>query len=318
MRGASNVGALLVAATLSWTTPGSAEEPMTRVVLNGVPTPVFFNDGDSFRVLSGPLAGTTARLAGFNTLESFGPVHQWGSWHAYELYIVAKMATLNARRGSWHCDSDLSRDGYGRILWTCPDLAVDHLSKGLAHTMNVDDQPARAEYIAAQRGAIAARRGMWAHGVPEFVLTSAHSADEDPSREYAYDRRVSVRYGHSESVRHQTTYLECQMVCHEENAVDPARSDAVAGRLLETPTLNARLATFDTIHLGQLAWRWARTHELPSWLPEDMRGAVRERLTELEREGAYGPVQNQPGACFRYVSFTRRYGSSRATCLDQH
>ena len=55
------------------------------------------------------------------------------------------MATLNARWGVWHCTSDLSRDGYGRILWDCPDLAVDHLSKGLAHAMNVDDEPARAE-----------------------------------------------------------------------------------------------------------------------------------------------------------------------------
>ncbi len=318
MRGASIAGALLVAGALSFTSKGSAEDPMTRVVLNGVPTPVFFNDGDSFRVLEGPLAGTTARLAGFNTLESFGPVHGWGSWHPYELYIMAKMATLNARRGSWHCNSDLRRDGYGRILWDCPDLAVDHLRKGLAHAMNVDDEPARAEYLAAQRLAIAEHRGMWAHGVPEFVLTSAHSADEDPSREFHYDRRVSVRYGHSESVRHHTNYLECQMVCHEENMVDPERSDAAAGRLLETPALNARLATFDTIHLGQLAWRWARTHELPSWLPEDLRGPVGDRLAELEREGAFGPVRTQPGACFRYVSFTRRYGSQRATCLDQH
>jgi hypothetical protein len=184
--------------------------------------------------------------------------------------------------------------------------------------MNVDDEPARAEYVAAQRLAIAEHRGMWAHGVPEFVLTSAHSADEDPSREFAYDRRVSVRYGHSESVRHQTTYLECQMVCHDENTVDPARADAAAARLLETPALNAQPARLSTIHLGQLAWRWARTHELPSWLPQDLRAGVTARLTELEREGAFGPVTTQAGACFRYVSFTRRYGAGRASCLDQH
>ena len=66
-------------------------EPASQVFLNGVPTPVFFNDGDSFRILEGPLKGTKARLAGFNTLESYGPVHQWGGWHAKELYAIAKM-----------------------------------------------------------------------------------------------------------------------------------------------------------------------------------------------------------------------------------
>jgi endonuclease YncB( thermonuclease family) len=318
MRGVSILGALLITTALAWTTNGSAEDPSTRVVLNGTPTPVYFNDGDSFRVLSGPLAGSTARLSGFNTLESFGPVHRWGEWHPYELYINAKMATLNARRGSWHCTSDLGRDGYGRILWDCPDLAIDHLSKGLAHAMNIDDEPSRAEYLRAQQLAILQRRGMWAHGVPEFVLTSGHSADEDPSRDWHYDRRVSVRYGNSESVRHHNTYLECQMVCHDETTLDGARSDTVAQRLLEVPELNAQLTQFSTIHLGQLTWRWARTHEFPTWVPEALHAPLTERLTVFERDGAFGPVRTQPGACFRYVAFNRRYGNSRAECLNEH
>lgn len=312
------VRTFLVVTMLAFAAPSAADEPMTRVFLNGTPTPVFFNDGDSFRVLSGELAGTTARLAGFNTLESFGPVHRWGAWNAYELYINAKMATLNARWGTWHCTSDLRRDGYGRILWDCPDLAVDHIRKGLAHAMNVDDVPARAEYLWAQRQAQAEHRGMWAHGVPEFVLTSAHSADEDPTRDWHYNRRVSTRFGHSESVRHHDTYLECQMVCHEENAVDLARTDAAAARLLEMRELNAQLARFDTIHLSQLVWRFARTHELPTWLPEALQGPVRTALEAMEREGAFGPVRTQAGACFRYVDFRRRYGPQRAACLNEH
>jgi endonuclease YncB( thermonuclease family) len=211
-----SVAALCLALALARPGTSTAEEPLTRVFLNGVPTPVFFNDGDSWRVMSGPLEGTRARLAGFNTLESFGPVHRWGTWHPYELYINAKMATLNARRGVWHCHSDLSRDGYGRILWICPDLAVDQIRKGLAHAMNIDDEPARAEFLAAQREAMTARRGMWAHGVPEMVMTSAHSADEDSTRDWHYNRMVSTRFGHSESIRHRETYPECQMVCAEE------------------------------------------------------------------------------------------------------
>ena len=42
----------------AWT---EASDDAMQSFVNGVPTPVFFNDGDSFRVLAGPLAGTTAR-----------------------------------------------------------------------------------------------------------------------------------------------------------------------------------------------------------------------------------------------------------------
>ena len=75
-----------------------AGEPQTMVFLNGKAVPVFFNDGDSFRVLSGSMKGSKARLAGFNTLESHGPVHSWGDWTVKEMYVLAKMATLHARR----------------------------------------------------------------------------------------------------------------------------------------------------------------------------------------------------------------------------
>lgn len=300
--------------------PGAsiAEEPLTRVFLNGVPTPVYFNDGDSWRVMSGPLEGSRARLAGFNTLESFGPVHRWGQWHPYELYINAKMGTLNARRGVWHCTSDLRRDGYGRILWNCPDLAVDQLRKGLAHAMNVDDEPSRPEYLAAQQEAIANRRGMWAHGTPDFVMTSAHSADEDSSREWHYNRMVSTRYGHSESVRHHETYGECQWVCADERHVDNDRAEAAAMRLLEYPEVNQGLAALGSVRVSQLAWRWSRTHELPTWLPTVLREPVTTRLQALEQEGAFGPVSARQSSCFLYVSFNNRYGNRRASCLDAH
>ena len=82
------------------------------VKVNGTPSPVYFNDGDSFRVLEGKYTGTKGRLAGFNTLESHGPVHRWGKWTAKELYINAKMATRNAERGSWACQSEGEKDIY--------------------------------------------------------------------------------------------------------------------------------------------------------------------------------------------------------------
>ena len=56
------------------------------VFLDGLKTRVVWNDGDSFRVIRGPHNEMRARMAGYNTLESYGPVHFWGSQHAYEFY----------------------------------------------------------------------------------------------------------------------------------------------------------------------------------------------------------------------------------------
>jgi len=200
------VAALLLAARVD-------ARPASRVFLNGVPTPVYFNDGDSFSVLGGAHEGSKARLSGFNSLESFGGVHRWGSWSAQELYVNSKMATLNGRRGVWHCYSDLKRDGYGRILWHCPDLALDNLRKGLAHAMTITAEPAAPELIEAQRLAQLEKRGMWAHGVPKYIVTSTHSNDEGYAGK-TYNRLISTEDGHSEQWLHNDNYKECEEVCH--------------------------------------------------------------------------------------------------------
>lgn len=192
-------------------------KPATRVILNGRPTPVYFNDGDSFTVLEGPLNGTKTRLSGFNTLESFGPAHRWGQWQMSELYVVAKEAALNARKGEWHCTSDLKRDGYGRVLMYCPDLIEDDIRKGLAHAYSVDDKPADPHQLALQKLAQAEKRGMWAKGIPKFVLTSVHSADEGAGAE-TYNRLISAEDGHTEKWLHQEIYKDCQEVCHPSGA----------------------------------------------------------------------------------------------------
>ena len=101
---------------------------------NGVATPVYFNDGDSFRPQSGPLKGQQSRLSGYNTMESFGSVHKWGAFNAHELYVNAKQATLEARRGVWHCDTDGKKDGYGRLLLFCKDLAIDLINRATTAT----------------------------------------------------------------------------------------------------------------------------------------------------------------------------------------
>jgi endonuclease YncB( thermonuclease family) len=198
----------------------TAAEPATMVFLNGVPSPVYFNDGDSFRVLAGPLAGSKARLAGYNTLESYGPVHQWGDWDAQELSNIATMSTMRARKGVWHCSTpNMAKDGYGRILWNCPDLAEELIRLGYAHTMTVTAEPALKRYVDAQQEAIKAKRGMWAHGVPDFLMTSLHSMDENSGYSSTYNRTVSTADGHSVKWKHTDNYSECQNVCIPDSTV---------------------------------------------------------------------------------------------------
>ncbi|MCA9622783.1 MAG: thermonuclease family protein, partial [Myxococcales bacterium] len=168
--------------------PSEAAAQVSIVRINGIATPVYFNDGDTFRPLGGPFRFRPARLAGFNTLESYGPTHQWGGWTYKELYVNAKQATLNARTEIWNCKADdTQKDGYGRILAICIDLGADHIRKGLAHAYNID-KPADWRFLQAQRDAIVHRRGMWAKGVPPLVLTSLHSVDERFDNENNYNR----------------------------------------------------------------------------------------------------------------------------------
>jgi endonuclease YncB( thermonuclease family) len=207
---------LVIAGLLALLPAGAHAKPVTRVYLNGLPAPVYFTDGDSFTVLNGAYTGLKTRLSGFNTLESFGPVHHWGSWDPRELNVIAKMATLNARRGVWHCYSDLRRDGYGRALWFCPDLALDQVRKGLGHAMTVTGSAASPELLVAQREAMAEKRGLWAKGVPTYIVTSVHSVSEGYSD--TYNRLIATSDGHTEQWRHKDNYAVCLDVCHPSGA----------------------------------------------------------------------------------------------------
>ena len=299
--------------------PHAMADGWSRVSINGRVVPVSFNDGDSFRVRGGEYDGTQCRLGGFNTLESFGPAHYWGDWHPYELYTNAKMATTNARRGNWHCFTDGTRDGYGRLLVECPDLIVDALSRGYAHIYTTDDNPARPEYIRAQDEAMSARRGMWAHGVPGYVMTSVHSFDEDTSREWHYNRLVSTRDGHSESVRHRETYSECEWVCADEIVADPVGISNLARAMRADATIAPLVADRANVHLEEYVSRFARTGELPETVTEPARTPILAFLNAASALGNLPATHTVPNAtCMLYVAFDRRYGTSRATCLREH
>jgi endonuclease YncB( thermonuclease family) len=311
--------AVAIALCVSPSAPPSAEaDAWTRVFINGRIAPVFFNDGDSFRVMGGELSGTQCRLGGYNTLESFGPGHQWGDWHPYELYVNAKQATTHARRGTWHCVGDGSRDGYGRLLLDCPDLVVSQIRHGYAHAYNIDDTPSRPEYLRAQQEAIRERRGMWAHGVPDYIMTSIHSADEDPSREFHYNRLVSTHDGHTESMQHRETYGECTWVCNDEIRADEGAVESAARRLREDRGLAPLLAEHSNLELREFVRRYARIGELPEYLHEPARTPVEARLAQERAQGLLGQTRTERGSCALYVEFTRRYGRERASCLRDH
>lgn len=288
------------------------------VYINGRRSIVHFNDGDSFRIQDGPYANRGSRLAGFNTLESFGPVHAWSSWHPYELYVNAKLATLNAARGVWHCSTDGSVDGYGRLLLDCPDLAVSQIRNGFAHAMNVDDTPSRMEYLSAQQEAIRERRGMWAHGVPSFVLTSLHSRDEDPSRDFHYNRMVSTRDGHSERWTHRDRYPECSWQCATELVADEAQVRWVARSLRSNEATREAVAEVPNLLLIELVDRFARLGTLPEYTTDEISVAVLPVLTAAKAEGRLSDPEERLGACHLYAAFTRRYGRNRASCLHGH
>lgn len=298
--------------------PPDAQAALTRVYINGRPTTVRFSDGDSFRILEGEHAQRNTRLAGFNTLESFGPAHQWGDWHPYELYVVAKQATYNAARGVWHCTTDNSADGYGRLLLDCPDLAVDQIRKGYAHTMEVDDVPSRPAYIRAQQEAMRERRGMWAHGVVDFVLTSLHSRDEDPTRPTHYNRLVSTRDGHSEAWEHRDRYAECSWQCATIARADATRVREAARRLRSDPEVAPALVELTNPLLIEIVDRYARLGELPEYTPEPVRAALLPKLSAAKQAGQLGDTEQVRGACMLYADFRRRYGQNRASCLHGH
>lgn len=304
---------LLVART------ADANEVASRVYLNGIPTPVHFNDGDSFKVLAGEHSGTRARLAGFNTLESYGPVHRWGTWHAKELYTIAKLATLNAQRGVWHCTSeDLSTDTYGRILWDCPDLARDQIRRGLAHALTISEEPADPTYLAAQRQAIRARRGIWAHGVPAYVMTSLHSTTEGggSSDGTQYNRLVSTLDGHSNSWAHKDAYDECAWICAVERDVSTGTVTAAVETLREREDLKPILGDLSDEQVSQIVRDYAHVGWF-AWFQKDRekRMALQLALAELTEGGMLPADEQSEGSCVLYVEFGRRYGKGRPGCL---
>lgn len=178
------------------------------VLLNGVRTGVHWSDGDSFKFTAGPHARKGTRLAGYNALESYGPVHRWGEWTAQELLEIAKGSAAVAAAQEWACLWSGKVDGYGRMLVDCRDLTREMLRRGHGMLFAVGED-ADPELLALQREAQKAKAGMWAKGAPALLITSAHSKADGKG----YNRVLDMATGRAEEVLHSQNYATCQEVC---------------------------------------------------------------------------------------------------------
>jgi endonuclease YncB( thermonuclease family) len=285
----------------------SASAQTGTVKINGIATPVFFNDGDTFRSLAGPYRNRSARLAGYNTLESYGPAHQWGGWTAREMYSLAKQATLNARRGLWNCALDpKDKDGYGRFLAICPDLQYDQIKNGFAHVLSVDgDAPKRL--MDAQRDAIINGRGIWAKGVPAMIVTSTHAANERFDTKDNYNRLVSPLDGSSLKWKHQNNYDECENVCWKAKTAERSKLIDVIAALRADERTKPVVHGFEDPYLLAMLAEYVATERVPHIFLDKGDIAVKAKLDELLKSGAFGTLKETDSSCMIYVGFDRRY-----------
>ena len=185
--------------------------PPAAVLIDGGRAAVRWSDGDTFRFLDGPHAGRAARLDGYNTLETFGPVHRWGGWSGEELLALAKAAGPAAASRTWRCATSGAEDRYHRLLVACPEVAAELVGTGLAMVYAVD-RPAEQRLLALQREAQRDGKGIWAKGVPAEIPSSLHSIEENGGGP-TYDRIVDTRTGAALKRQHRTAYRTCQEVC---------------------------------------------------------------------------------------------------------
>lgn len=195
--------------------PGAdAHEAHGFILLNGERTEVKWSDGDSFDFLSGPYEGQGTRLFGYNTLESYGPVHRWGSWTREELYELTKGDADVCASKEWECTTTGAPDAYGRVLVDCPKLAIEmaRIGRGLAYAVRGKPNPL---VLDAMHQAQRAGRGMWKKGVPKGLITALHSFAENEGTQYtsSSNRILDTRTGEAPLRRHKDYYQLCEEVC---------------------------------------------------------------------------------------------------------
>ena len=188
-----------------------------QLILDDKTIDVFWDDGDTFGFFDEKGKKIKARLNGYNTLESYGPVHKWGDWTPQELYRFAKDSGDIARATVWKCKTLPKGGGYGRLLVDCPELRSELIRTGYAHPFSVNKEAPRKdlEDLAFARNN---KNGMWEKGTPNFLITSLHSQDEKPDKD-AYNRVCDMNTGMCNAQDHTDVYSSCQEVCLQDSCM---------------------------------------------------------------------------------------------------
>ena len=195
--------------------PQVAEPTQPAVVLDGQPIVVEWDDGDTFHSPRADGEVLKARLNGYNTLESYGPVHRWGDWTPEELFVLAEESGRRASSQVWECTTLPGGGGYGRELVDCPGLREAMLREGWAHVFAADGTPPEKD-LEDQAWAQQQGNGMWSKGVPAGIVTSLHSLDEKKGQTETYNRVADTVTGQAAKRMHSETYRTCQEVCVED------------------------------------------------------------------------------------------------------
>ena len=153
---------------------------------------------------------------------------------------------------------------------------------------------------------------MWAHGVPEYVLTSLHSIDERSNRKYAYNRLVSSRDGHSEKWMHQEKYKECQTVCEQNIKIDDKNLDKLRAQLSANVEAKPVLEGSTDAELNHIIKMWLKTATVAAVIEKRDISVMKEALSALKSDGY---TTSTDGSCVVYVDFKRRFGGDKAKCL---
>ena len=185
--------------------------PTSTLKLNGTDVEVVWTDGDTFVFAEGLRRGLRARLMGVNTLETYGPVHQWGRWSREELLEIALDSAAIAAEAPGSCRATGARDKYRRLLVDCAGARAELLRTGYGHLYPFDRE-ADPEDIALQRVARAEGVGMWAKGVPTEIVTKVDAATEENGWSSA-NWLVSTEDGRSRRVAHRDEHRICDEVC---------------------------------------------------------------------------------------------------------
>ena len=193
------------------------EKVEPSVILDGVSISVFWDDGDTFHGTTADGKKIKARLAGYNTLESYGPVHQWGGWTEHELYAFAKESGVFASKTIWECADTKKGGGYGRVLVDCPGLRKAMLENGYAHPFSIGGPAPEADMLALRLG-IENKAGIWEKGAPLKLVTSLHSQDEKPDKE-VYNRVCDLTTGECAEQVHSAVYQTCEKVCVDDSCM---------------------------------------------------------------------------------------------------